>query len=125
VGDLNRLVELLANPKYQQRALLLFGFSDGVGSSRKNIALSKDRAKAVAEQLEMRGINPLSPRRSQERRVQTLKPGLRKRFIKEQSEDAQLTFALSARRWSEFKPSSTSSELPFCTCTGLRIACPK
>ena len=58
VGDLNRLVELLANPKYQQRALLLFGFSDGVGSSRKNIALSKDRAKAVAEQLEMRGINP-------------------------------------------------------------------
>jgi hypothetical protein len=44
----------------------------------------------------------LSPRRSQERRVQTLKPRLRKRFIKEQSEDAQLTFGIigAARGWS-------------------------
>jgi outer membrane protein OmpA-like peptidoglycan-associated protein len=57
-GDLDRLVELLANPMYQQRDLLLFGFSDNAGGSKKNLALSKDRAKAVAEQLEMRGIKP-------------------------------------------------------------------
>jgi glucose/mannose transport system substrate-binding protein len=55
---LDRLVELLANPMYQQRDLLLFGFSDNAGAVKKNIALSKDRAKAVAKQLEMRGIKP-------------------------------------------------------------------
>jgi phosphate transport system substrate-binding protein len=58
LGDLDRLVELLANPMYQQRDLLLFGFSDSAGGARKNIALSKDRAKVVAEQLQMRGIKP-------------------------------------------------------------------
>jgi outer membrane protein OmpA-like peptidoglycan-associated protein len=56
--DLDRLVELLANPTYQHRALLLFGFSDSAGGARKNIALSKDRARAVADQLQMRGIKP-------------------------------------------------------------------
>src|SRR5271157_2346348 len=54
--DLDRLVEMLANPTYQQRNLLLFGFSDSAGGARKNIALSKDRARAVADQLQMRGI---------------------------------------------------------------------
>jgi phosphate transport system substrate-binding protein len=58
LGDLDRLVELLANPAYQQKALLLFGFSDNAGGARQNIALSKDRAKAVAEQLQMRGVKP-------------------------------------------------------------------
>ncbi len=58
-GDLDRLVELMADPTYQQRNLLLFGFSDSVGGAKKNIALSKDRAKAVADQLQMRGIKPL------------------------------------------------------------------
>jgi phosphate transport system substrate-binding protein len=57
-GDLDRLVELLANPTYQHRAVLLFGFSDNAGRARKNIALSKDRARAVADQLQMRGIKP-------------------------------------------------------------------
>ncbi len=56
LGDLDRLVELLANPTYQQRHVLLFGFSDGAGSARANLALSRGRAKAVAEQLQMRGI---------------------------------------------------------------------
>jgi len=55
-GDLDSLVELLANPTYQQRAVLLFGFSDNAGRARKNIALSKDRARVVADQLQMRGI---------------------------------------------------------------------
>jgi len=57
-GDLDRLVELLADPTYQQRSLLLFGFSDNAGGVKKNIALSKDRARAVADQLQMRGIKP-------------------------------------------------------------------
>jgi phosphate transport system substrate-binding protein len=57
-GDLDRLVELLANPMYQQRDLLLFGFSDNAGGIKKNLALSRGRAKAVAEQLEMRGVKP-------------------------------------------------------------------
>jgi len=57
-GDLDRLVELLANPIYQKRDLLLFGFSDSSGAPRQNITLSKDRAKAVAEQLQIRGIKP-------------------------------------------------------------------
>ncbi len=57
-GDLDRLVELLANPTYQQRSLLVFGFSDAAGGAKMNIALSKDRAKAVAEQLQMRGVKP-------------------------------------------------------------------
>src|SRR5271157_2595412 len=54
--DLDRLVEMLANPTYQQRNLLLFGFSDSAGGAKKNNALSKDRARAVADQLQMRGI---------------------------------------------------------------------
>ena len=57
-GDLDRLVELLADPNYQQRSLLLFGFSDSAGGAKKNMALSKERARAVADQLQMRGIKP-------------------------------------------------------------------
>ena len=56
--DLDRLVEMLANPTYQKRDLLLFGFSDSAGGDRKNISLSKDRARAVSDQLQMRGIKP-------------------------------------------------------------------
>jgi glucose/mannose transport system substrate-binding protein len=58
VQDLARLVEILRNPQYQQRQLLLFGFSDNKGSSKWNIMLSKDRARAVAEQFKKRGITP-------------------------------------------------------------------
>ena len=56
--DLDRLVELLANPAYQQRHVLIFGFSDDSGGTKPNLALSKARAQAVAEQLQMRGIAP-------------------------------------------------------------------
>jgi outer membrane protein OmpA-like peptidoglycan-associated protein len=58
LSDLDSLVELLANPTYQQRRLLVFGFSDNAGDAGRNLALSKNRAKAVAEQLQMRGITP-------------------------------------------------------------------
>jgi phosphate transport system substrate-binding protein len=56
--DLDRLVELLADPNYQQRSLLLFGFSDDAGGAKKNLALSRDRARTIADQLQMRGIKP-------------------------------------------------------------------
>jgi phosphate transport system substrate-binding protein len=52
------LVELLADPNYQQRSLLLLGFSDDAGGAKKNLALSKDRARTIADQLQMRGIKP-------------------------------------------------------------------
>lgn len=58
VQDLARLVEILRNPQYQQRQLLLFGFSDSKGSVRWNVLLSRDRAKAVADQFRRRGITP-------------------------------------------------------------------
>jgi outer membrane protein OmpA-like peptidoglycan-associated protein len=58
LADLDSLVELLANPTFQQRRLLVLGFSDNAGNASRNRALSKDRAKAVAEQLQMRGITP-------------------------------------------------------------------
>ena len=58
LADLDRLVELLASPEYQQRQVLLFGFSDSAGSAKTNLAISKRRAKVVAEQLWMRGITP-------------------------------------------------------------------
>src|SRR5262249_29598984 len=59
LGDLDCLVELLANPAYQRRPLLIFGFSDSGGDTSGDLALSKYRAKAVAEQLQMRGITPV------------------------------------------------------------------
>jgi len=55
---LNRLAELLANPIYQERKLLVFGFSDSAGAASRNLALSKSRANAVADQLRIRGLTP-------------------------------------------------------------------
>jgi glucose/mannose transport system substrate-binding protein len=55
---LNRLAELLANPIYQERKLLVFGFSDSAGNTRRNLGLSRSRANAVAEQLHIRGLKP-------------------------------------------------------------------
>src|SRR5258708_3441629 len=58
LADLDSLVELLANPTYQQRRLLVFGFSDSAGNAGRNLTLSQGRANAVAQQLQMRGITP-------------------------------------------------------------------
>jgi glucose/mannose transport system substrate-binding protein len=54
--DLKRLVDLLHNPTYQGRQLLLFGFSDNYGGNRLNLRISKERANSVAEQLQSRGL---------------------------------------------------------------------
>ncbi len=56
LADLKRLVDLLHNPTYQGRHLLLFGFSDNYGANRLNLRISKQRASAVAEQLQSHGL---------------------------------------------------------------------
>ncbi len=58
LADLKRLVDLLHNSTYQGRHLLLFGFSDNFGGNRLNVRISKQRAQAVAEQLQSRGLVP-------------------------------------------------------------------
>lgn len=58
VRDLERMVEILRSPQYQQRRLLLFGFSDNKGGTKWNVMLSKDRARAVADQFRKHGITP-------------------------------------------------------------------
>jgi glucose/mannose transport system substrate-binding protein len=57
-ADLNRLIDLLHNPTYQGRHILLFGFSDNYGGTRQNTRISKVRAQAVADQLQSRGLVP-------------------------------------------------------------------
>jgi phosphate transport system substrate-binding protein len=56
VADLDRLKTLLAKPEYAGKYLLLIGFADSTGSAIQNLALSKDRARAVALQLQSRGL---------------------------------------------------------------------
>jgi glucose/mannose transport system substrate-binding protein len=56
LADLRRLVDLLQNPTYQGRHLLLFGFSDNYGGNRLNLRISKERAHSVAEQLQSHGL---------------------------------------------------------------------
>jgi phosphate transport system substrate-binding protein len=58
VRDLQLMVDILRSPQYQQRQLLLFGFSDNKGNTKWNAILSKDRARAVAEQFRKYGIKP-------------------------------------------------------------------
>ena len=58
LADLKRLVDLLHNSTYQGRHVLLFGFSDSYGGNKTNIRLSKQRAQAVAEQLQSRDLVP-------------------------------------------------------------------
>jgi glucose/mannose transport system substrate-binding protein len=58
LADVKRLVDLLHNPTYQGRHILLFGFSDSMGGNRTNLRISKLRAKAVGDQLQSRGLTP-------------------------------------------------------------------
>ena len=58
LADFRRLVELLQNSTYQGRSLLLFGFADNYGGTRLNLRISAERAQAVAEQFQKRGIAP-------------------------------------------------------------------
>jgi phosphate transport system substrate-binding protein len=54
--DLDRVVGFLRDQPSGR--LMLLGFSDGVGSAADNVALSRERARTVAQQLEARGVHP-------------------------------------------------------------------
>jgi phosphate transport system substrate-binding protein len=56
--DLDRVVSLIADLNIPQDKIMLFGFSDSIGSPTANEALSLNRAKAVEEQFAQRGMNP-------------------------------------------------------------------
>jgi glucose/mannose transport system substrate-binding protein len=58
LADFGRLISLLQSSTYQGKSLLLFGFSDNSGGNRLNAVISKERAEAVAGQLQKQGITP-------------------------------------------------------------------
>jgi phosphate transport system substrate-binding protein len=54
--DLGRLVQLMSDPAYQRRQVLLFGFADTQGAAAANLTLSRNRAQAARAALEGEGI---------------------------------------------------------------------
>ncbi len=56
--DTDRVTGLLSDLHYTGQNVLLLGFADGTGAPAKNLALSKERAKAVADNFGQRGITP-------------------------------------------------------------------
>lgn len=57
LADLDRVVTFLTDVKYPGRNVMLIGFADSTGSDAINIALSKSRAKTVADQFAPRGLD--------------------------------------------------------------------
>lgn len=56
--DLDRVVDFLGISNMTGKNLLLLGFADDGGGAGNEIALSKDRAQAVADELRRRGVTP-------------------------------------------------------------------
>jgi phosphate transport system substrate-binding protein len=56
--DLDRVVSLIADLKVTGDKIMLFGFSDSIGSPAANQALSLSRAKAVESEFAERGLTP-------------------------------------------------------------------
>lgn len=56
--DLDRVVDFVASLNLTGQNLLLFGFADDGSASEVSLALSKERALAVAEQFKRRGVVP-------------------------------------------------------------------
>ncbi|MGA2350744.1 MAG: phosphate ABC transporter substrate-binding/OmpA family protein [Terracidiphilus sp.] len=57
-ADLDRVVSLIADLRVAENKIMLFGFSDSIGSPAVNRVLSLTRAKSVEDQFAQRGINP-------------------------------------------------------------------
>ncbi|MBF0496506.1 MAG: OmpA family protein, partial [Deltaproteobacteria bacterium] len=55
IRDLDRVVQILTQPTYKGKDFYLFGFTDNKGDEQFNVALSKSRALAVANELKKRG----------------------------------------------------------------------
>ena len=58
LADLDRVTSFLSDLRYSGGSVMLLGFSDSTGAAAANVALSKDRAKAVADQFAQRGAQP-------------------------------------------------------------------
>ena len=56
LADLDRVVSFISDLHYSGDDVLLFGFADSTGSDAINDKLSKDRARAVANEFEQRGL---------------------------------------------------------------------
>jgi phosphate transport system substrate-binding protein len=56
--DLDRMAAFFGDFKYRGDDILLFGFSDSTGSRSVNMHLSRDRARAIKDQFEQRGLEP-------------------------------------------------------------------
>jgi phosphate transport system substrate-binding protein len=56
LSDLQRVVALTGQREYAGRSLVLFGFSDAIGSRADNVWLAQQRADIVAGQLRARGL---------------------------------------------------------------------
>jgi phosphate transport system substrate-binding protein len=56
--DLDRVVRFLARPENRHKQVFLLGFSDSSGSKPSNLKLSEERAREVARQLSVRGVQP-------------------------------------------------------------------
>jgi phosphate transport system substrate-binding protein len=54
--DMDRMINMLSQPRLQGKSLLLLGFADGSGSLTVNQKLSKDRAQLVAREFALRGF---------------------------------------------------------------------
>lgn len=56
VADLERLTRLFASPEMRSRKVILVGFADNRGAADANLRVSEERARAVAKQLQIRGV---------------------------------------------------------------------
>lgn len=56
--DMDRVVSMIADQKIAGNKLMLFGFSDNVGTPETNQVLSQDRARVIEDQFIQRGIKP-------------------------------------------------------------------
>ena len=58
IVDLDRVIGFVSDLHYSGESVLLFGFADSTGGSQMNQTLSENRAKAVEQQFEQRGLHP-------------------------------------------------------------------
>lgn len=58
IADIDRVVGFIRDMHFTGESIMLFGFSDAVGGADVNIKLSKDRAMAVKNEFELRGLVP-------------------------------------------------------------------
>ena len=57
IRDMDRIINLLSQPRMQGKSLLLLGFADSHGAANSNEKLSAERAQLVAKEFAMRGFS--------------------------------------------------------------------